>query len=271
MTSAYFLARRLALVCCIPLGAVAWSGAACESGPPDGGEPDGGTPIVECFYGDEGAAPVGELVFLDEDSQLQTLEPGQAVPTLLPPQGGKVILVGARVRNMDLCSLQANGGVFDDCQRPARIIGREGRGLRMVENDVIGFAEPLDPTTLTNYVNIPLCGNFSSSRDIDGEPYRVEIRLSDRARRSLVLSADITPFCAGVPGADDGVFAQCECECDADYAFDRTCDDVIVDDARAAGICPAPEGGVEPACATPCPAGRVCVGTVADPAVGECL
>ena len=245
-------------------------GADCE-GPPDGGDPDGGTPIVECFYGDEAEAPAGELVFLDENFEMQNLLPGQAVPTVLPPQGGKVILVGARIKNMDMCSLQANGGVFDDCQRPARIIGREGRGLQMVPNDAIGFAEPRDPGTLNNYVNIPLCGNFTSSRDIDGEPYRVEIRFSDRARRSLVLTADITPFCAGTPGDPAGVFEQCECECDADYSFDLTCDVVIVDEDRPAGICPAPEGGVVPVCATPCEAGQVCIGSVADPAVGECL
>jgi hypothetical protein len=246
------------------------SGAACE--PPIDPSPDGGPdPIVECFYGDESLDPEGELVFMDENFEMQDLVPAGPIPAILPPQGGKVILVGARVRNMDLCSLQANGGVFDDCQRPARIIGREGRGIAMDVNDAIGFGEPRDPDTLNNYVNIPLCPNFSSSRDIDGEPYRVEIRFSDRARRSLVLTADIAPYCAGVPGAPDGVFEQCECECDAEYSFDSVCEDIIIDDDRPSGICPAADGDPLPTCEPACDAGRVCAPSVADPAVGECL
>jgi len=236
----------------------------------DGPGPDGGVPIVECFFGDASAQPEGELVFLDENFTLQPLVSGQAVPAILPPQGGKVIFVGARIKNMDMCSLQANGGVFDDCQTPPRIIGREGRGIQMVITDGLPFAEPADPTTLNNYVNIPLCGNFTSSRDIDGEPYRVEIRFSDRARRTLVLQADVTPFCPGTPG--DGVFEQCECECDADYSFETACEEVVVDTDRPAGICPNPDEAVEtlPTCEPACAAGRVCKAT-ADPAVGACL
>ncbi len=247
---------------------VALAAAECEP-PPDPKADAGPDPIVECFFGDESAEPEGELVFMDENFTMQDLVPGGPVPAILPPQGGKVILVGARVRNMDLCSLQANGGVFDDCQQPSRIIGREGRGIAMVENAAIGFGEPKDPDTLNNYVNIPLCGNFSSSRDIDGEPYRVELRFSDRARRSLVLTADITPFCAGTPG--DGIFEQCECECDADYSFERACEEVVVDDDRPAGVCPAADGDPLPSCEPACDAGRVCRASAADPAVGECL
>lgn len=260
--------RLLRLAITVALGASV-SAADCV-GPPDGGDPDSGTPLVECFYGDEAAAPEGTLVFLDEHSTLQDLQQGQAVPLILPPQGGKVVFIGARLKNMDMCSLQANGGVFDDCQAQPRIIGREGRGIQMVENDATGFAEPKDPATLNNYVNIPLCGNFTSSRDIDGEPYRVEIRFSDRARRSLVLTADITPYCPGAPGGD-GVFEQCECECDADYAFERRCEEVTVDDDRPAGVCPAfGDGEPLPVCEPACGAGRVCKPT-ATAGIGLCL
>jgi hypothetical protein len=258
-----FAISSLAALSLAPLGA-----ASCE--PPGDGSADAGTGLVECFFGDEGQDPVGELVFLDEDFQLQDLAPGQAVPLILPPQGGKVVFIGARLKNMDLCSLQANGGVFDDCPTSPRIIGREGRGIQMVENAATGFAEPADPTTINNYVNLPLCGNFTSSRDIDGEPYRVEIRFSDRARRSLVLTADITPFCPGEPGAEDGQFEQCTCECDADFGFDGACEDIIVDDDRPAGTCPAAnDGDPLPVCTPACDAARVCAET-ATPGVGEC-
>jgi hypothetical protein len=259
--------RRLALLLLVALSLVPLGAASCE--PPADGDPDGGTGLLECFFGDEGQEPEGELVFLDENFEMQELRPGARVPLILPPQGGKVVFVGARLKNMDLCSLQANGGVFDDCQVQPRIIGREGRGIQMVVNDATGLAEPAAPTTINNYVNIPLCGNFTSSRDIDDEPYRLEIRFSDRALRALVLRADFTPFCPASVG--DDVFAQCICECDADFGFDGVCDDIIVDDDRPAGICPpANEGEPLPVCDPACPAGRVCKPT-ATPGEGTCL
>jgi hypothetical protein len=245
---------------------VSWGAASCE--PPADGSPDGGTGLPECFYGDEGQEPEGELVFLGDDFTMQDLVSGQAVPLMLPPQGGKVVFIGARLRNMDLCSLQANGGVFDDCPAQPRIIGRSGSGVQMVVNDAAGLAEPAAPTTVNNYLHIPLCGNFSSSRDIDGEPYRLEVRFSDRARRSLVLRADITPFCPTTLG--DEAFARCTCECDADFGFEGDCDDIIVDDDRPAGTCPVENNERPlPVCVPACDAARVCAET-AEPGVGEC-
>jgi hypothetical protein len=235
--------------------------AACE-GVVGGDVVDAGPEPLECFFGDETQPPTGELVFLDENFQMQDLVSGQAVPVLLPPQGGKVAFIGVRLKNMDLCSLQATGGVFDDCPSEPRVIGRESRGIEMEKNDATGLAEPADPTTINNYVNIPLCGNFTSSRDIDGEPYRVELRVSDRARRALVLRADITPFCPGAATDDDGVFAQCLCECDADYDFAIACEEVVVDDDAAPGTCPATAPGAPPpVCVPACDPARVCAPT----------
>ncbi len=216
---------------CALLGALLCVAADCPGGD------DGPDPPTECFFGDENASPEGELVFLDENFVVQPFTDGQRVPAILPPQGGKVIFIGVRLKNMDMCSIQANGGVFDDCQTPPRVIGREGRALSFVLNEASGFAEPANPETINNYVNIPLCGNFTSSRDIDDEPYRIELRISDRAQRALVFRAELTPFCAGAPNTD-GTFEQCLCECDAEFSFDLTCEEILIDDDREPGVCP---------------------------------
>ncbi len=222
------------------LAAAAIAVAGCEACivPTDsGGEGEGEAPQLECFYGDKDADPEGELVYRTVDQQLATLVDGQEVPMILPPQGGKVILIGARVKNMDLCSLQANGGMFDGCQTPPRIIGREGRGLQMKINEDLGMAEPDRPETLNNYVNIPLCPNFTAVRDADGEPFNLEIRFSDRAQRSLILKATVTPVCA-----EPEQLARCTCECDVDFSFERVCEDIVADPAGEPGVCPAGEG-----------------------------
>ncbi len=217
------------------LGASLLLGSSCEPPlrPAEGeGEGEGEGP-VECFFGDKDAEPAGELVYRTVDGQTATLVDGQEVPLILPPQGGKVFIVGARVKNMDLCSLQVNAGMFDECQDPARIIGREGRGLQMVVDEALGLGVPQDPETLNNYANIPVCPNFTAVRDADGEPFRIEVRLTDRARRSLVLQAQVIPVCAEVEQFD-----RCTCECDVDFSFDTECSDILADPAVDPGTCP---------------------------------
>ena len=198
---------KLPLLVALALAASLLLGSSCEPPPPPPPGEGEGEPI-ECFFGDEAAPPAGELVYRTVDGETALLVEGQEVPLILPPQGGKVFIVGARVKNMDLCSLQVNAGMFDECQTPPRIIGREGRGLQMLVDDELGLGVPAQPDTLNNYANIPVCPNFTAVRDADGEPFRIEVRVTDRARRSLILEAHVTPVCA-----EADAFERCSCEC----------------------------------------------------------
>lgn len=226
----------------------------CMDPPPvddDAGVDDAGLePTSDCgFVGTPGEAPVLELLFQDEQHTLQVLVDGGDVPAILPPQLGKVLLIGVRAKNINTCDLAVTAGVFDDCTSPPQLLGREGRPLQLVENPATGFAEPRDPDTLNHLANIPVCPNFRGERDVDGELVRVQFILTDGDGVEHDLQAHVRPFCVDNPN-DPNAVADCECECDAEYSFERACEEILRDDdALPTDTCPAVlPAACEPAC-----------------------
>jgi hypothetical protein len=210
-------------------------GLACEPDPPEPSEGEGeGEP---CFFGDPAAAPEGELVWRTLDGRMESFVDGQTLPLILPPQGGKIVLLGARLRNIG-CTLTVTAGAFDDCK--GVFLGIDGRPLQLVWNDATGWAEPAFPDTLNNYGNVAMCFNNNSGRDTNDEEYRFDVRIEDvdDPSRTLTLSGRATPVCAEDAFADD-----CDCECDVDFSFDKSCDVVRVDPDVPKGTCL--EGGGE--------------------------
>lgn len=218
----------------------------CPPPLPDAGPADGGTP-EECFIGDkDGEAEIHIIVRTAEGTDFVDVADGDQVPLILPPQGGKVTLIGVRARNVS-CNMQMNAGLFDDCQAPPRVIGREGRPIELEEGPD-GFGVPVQKDQLQNYANIPVCPAFSSTRDGDGEPYRLEMRVTEVKRageeepRTHVFTATVTPFCAQAEIED-----ECQCECDVDLITgiprDQQCP-TINDNDEPPRVCdpPAPPG-----------------------------
>jgi hypothetical protein len=198
-----------------------------------------------CFIGDPAADADIQLIYRNADGHGFTdLHDGDRVPLILPPQGGKVTLVGIRAKNVS-CRLNFNAGLIDDCQDPSRVIGREGRPLTLVEGED-GYGIPEQPDTLQNYANIPVCPTFSSSRDGDEQPYHLELRVTEVLRdgeaepRTHVFEATVTPFCAEPDIAED-----CRCECDADFvtSVDRTTQCPTINDNDPAPTFCAPDDG----------------------------
>lgn len=220
---------------------VTWTslaGSACEPGPPPP-EPDAG-PERPVFIGDPVAAAELELVYRSAAGETVALVDGGEIPLILPPQGGKVILVGVRAKNVTQ-QVQINAGLFDDCLDPPIVIGREGRPVRLIEEES-GVGVPELPAELLNYANIPVCPSFASSRDGEGQPYRLELRLTEQLRpgeerpRTHVLTATVVPVCGEPEILDD-----CRCECDADFVLETSQPDqcpTIHDDDLPAGECP---------------------------------
>ncbi len=223
--------------------------ASCEPVKTDG--PDAGfeDAFVPCedFFGDEAQEAQVQLVYRTVDGGVAVMDENTEIPLLLPPQGGKVLLIGVRARNLDLCALGISTAIHDECTALdggfGRIVGREGRPLRLVPSDD-GWAYPDRPDTLTNFSNVPACPNSAFSRDIDGEPYLVRARLLDRSslpQRDYIAEAHIIPVCA-----EPEHLGECTCQCDADFILGQECAEL-------------PDGG----------AGDD--GDIGDPAPGACL
>jgi hypothetical protein len=221
------------------LAALPWTLAAegCEPEPPHPPPPP--PPQEPVILGDPDAEAELELVYRTVDGRIAVLEDGGDVPMILPPQGGKVMLIGVRARNVTQ-QLQINAGIRDFCTE--RFIHREGRSVRLVEGTPLlaplgGLPEagapgprerPIDvwgypefSADLLNYANIPVCPTFTSLRDGDDQPYALELRATEQRRpgeeraRSHVLTATIVPVCAQPEIEED-----CRCECDADFVLE---------------------------------------------------
>jgi hypothetical protein len=222
---------------------VAVLAAACEGdGPAGAGEGEGEGEEPPCFIGDGDAAAEIELVFRTLEGAVADVIDGGDVPLILPPQGGKVTLIGVRAKNVT-CRALLNAGLLDECQDPPRVIGREGRPIELVESDD-GFGRPRFPETLQNYANIPVCPNFASATDGDQQPYRLEVRVTEDSRagederRTHVLEATVTPTCAE-PELEDA----CRCECDADFSLELGEEQCLtIHDNDTPGQCPVGEG-----------------------------
>jgi hypothetical protein len=203
-----------------------------DAGPSDGG-------IVENFVGDPNAEPEGELLIYDPRQSPPTSsahDPQVIAPMIFGPQGGYMVLLGARVRNMDISSLQISGSVRDQCFDPARIVGITQAPMFARERD--GWGVPDDGSGIAAYLNMQLCPNTDASRDTDGHEFDVSVRVTDRARRTVVMESTITAECKNLDGTTDTV---CTCQCDSTYELGEDCFAAGADDDTgdpAPGECP---------------------------------
>lgn len=225
----------------VPFMALALAGADCESPPgPDGGVEGEGEPEPPCFIGDSVAEAEIVLVYRTVDGAVAELQDNGEVPLILPPQGGKVTLIGVKAKNVT-CRLLLNANLSNSLCGGG-IIGLEGRPVDLELQDD-GFGHPAAPETLQNYVNIPVCPAFGSTRDGNDQPYALQLRATEVRRegeevaRTHVFNATVTPVCA-----EPDVLDECLCTCDADYILGvdlaEQCP-TINDNDTEPGTCPA--------------------------------
>lgn len=203
----------------LPLALVLLGALAMGCEPTHGeGDLDAGQRAPDCIIGDaEGEAEI-TLVFRTVDGQIADLIDGGEVPLVLPPQGGKVTLIGVRAKNVTCRVLLF--AALDDELCGGNIIGFEGRPVDL-EEGADGVGTPIAPATLQNFANVPVCPTFSSTRDGNGQPYTLLVRVTELRRadeedeRVHSLSATVTPVCA-----EPELAADCGCECDADLVLD---------------------------------------------------
>ncbi len=147
-------------------------------------------------------------------SVFQPLVDGDTIDLRVPPQGGSVAWIGARVTNLARsCTVTLRGSLFDLVsgnqvqyeQRPVNLIAAP---------DAPGWAEP-DPARFDQFTNIPLCPDYLD-KDIVGVSYRLQMKVKTADGIEAVSSVNVVPTCAD---ENPTALAYCKCACLANYSL----------------------------------------------------
>jgi len=157
-----------------------------------GGGPGGTNDVLEA-----------ELVAADQSGNLVTLHDGDHVPLMRAPQGGHILLIGARVHTDDTCNLDATGSLRDTASN--RVIGLDERTLYVAATGD-GWAAPQQPVDLNAMPNVAVCPTSATTAAVNGNPYQLEIAITNAGAQVADLKITAIPTCA----ADDTYCAQ-EC------------------------------------------------------------
>jgi hypothetical protein len=176
-----------------------------------------GEPCPAGFLGSASHPPALEILALRPDDSVAPVTDGGAVSLMLPPQGGRVLFVGARATNLDGCGLQLTGALRDETSRQVRVDMRTvnliatGDGWGATGVGIVSDA-------VSNFSNIAACPNQWSKTDVFGHTYGLEVTLVDRGGRTVSASVPVVPYC-GEPASA----AECMCICAAGYTLGQAC------------------------------------------------
>jgi hypothetical protein len=211
--------RRSAVV------ALALAIAACSDSGPAGGSGAGGSPAPVCafpFIGDEAAEPEIELFVHGADGADHPVSDGAVLDIIEPPQGGRVIFVGARARNVSGCGLLLTGAIRDPNTQQVRFDTRTVN----LEPDAEGWGS-VELGNLSVYANIPVCANKWTEQDIFGGDFTLEMKLVDPDGKTVEKIVPVTAACTSVSQAEtppDVTLAGCYCTCKGGYVTGETCE-----------------------------------------------
>ena len=192
------------------------------------GHPDPSTPTSDAgsgtdsspscalgFLGTAGQPVQLELVVRTVDLKTVPITDGARIPLILPPQGGRVVFVGARATNLSACGLTLTGSIKDATTGQVRV---DARTINLdPTGDGWGASTEKDIATFSN---IPLCPNQWASTDVMEHPFDVTITLKDPAGNTATKTVSVVPFCGEPEFA-----AECLCECQKGYVLGQTCGD----------------------------------------------
>jgi hypothetical protein len=200
---------RWALVCaawCLSSAGIACSTEKMESeGAP--GTADG------CVATDPSSAPELRILYRGADGNVQEARAMDAVPLLAAPQGGRILLVGVRARNVQGCNVELSSALVDSPRNS--VVSLEKRPI-VLEMGADGWLSPKRPTASSNYSNLPGCPRSDLTRPVDGEVYQLRVSLVDSKGRTAVASLDVIPTCSGD-------VETCRCECSTDFNLGGGC------------------------------------------------
>ena len=173
-------------------------------------------PPPTCFLGDRSRAPELRLLMRTPAGDAVEITESSSVALIQPPQGGKVIFVGPKVRNIDGCPVDITTTLKDPCS--GTIVALEKRPVVLTEAD--GWLIPERPQEISNYSKLGACPKAGISNNIVGEWYVLKLRLEDKSGLIAEASARVMPICSE-PSLKD----RCLCECDQQfYPLGGLCD-----------------------------------------------
>jgi len=181
------------------------------SNPIDDGESTSGCKLP--YIGDPNAEMIMDVVSLGPNGKMKPVEDGSDVTLIFPEQGGRVVFVGVRARNVDPCAARIAGALRDPISKQVRI------DYRIVNLQIApdGYGQS-DIGDTFSFANIPVCPNQWSDQDIMDAPYELTISLTDKDGRKSTKVLQVTPRCD-----EPGQVGGCHCQCDSDYVLGMMC------------------------------------------------
>jgi hypothetical protein len=160
-----------------------------------------------------------ELTAMTWDGSAETaaveLVDGGEVVLRRPAQGGKVLYLGVRARNVDACGVQLTSALRDPTS--GEVIALDQRPVPLVAGGD-GWAVPAPPFEQA-LTNLGVCPNADAEVDVDGHPWRLELRLEETSgARRATIELTVWPRC---PVGEEAF--ECACECDSDFHVGGEC------------------------------------------------
>lgn len=130
------------------------------------------------------------------------------------PQGGHVLVVGARIRGLDSDTIELRARLRNE--ETGAIVQEEARTVVTAEvPGEPGWAET-DRRTESQSTHVPVCPNYNKNDDIEGRSYLLELEVRElyADESEGQASLHIVPTCMQT---DPTELALCHCECKAGY------------------------------------------------------
>ena len=173
------------------------------------GASDASAPDLHCPIGDVSQPAEMQIIHLDENNAVFSTQSMQQVPLIAPPQGGWIVLLGVRAKNLDGCQAVLTTALVDACDNQIIQIDRRPTQLNM---DADGWGV----STLTTFGNLPVCPQLTAARDLDNVPYMISVTIEDGEGQKASSTMTVVPTCPS--GA-----SRCPCECDREYVVGKEC------------------------------------------------
>jgi hypothetical protein len=161
------------------------------------------------------------VMYTPPDQPLVLLENGEPIELWRAPQGGHVLVVGARVRGLEGETISLRVRVRDP--ESNRILAEEKRTVvTELVPDAPGWRETLRQTN-SQASHVPVCPNYGA-RDIVGQMQRVEVHVTELyapVETTGQTELTLVPTCMQTEPAH---LAQCVCECTANHVLGQCAD-----------------------------------------------